>query len=90
MTVDRPVSRRMLLKGLGVTVALPWLESVDVFAAGPAAKAAPKRFACMFIGDGISPPSWWSRTSDSARPRRLLHSAETAMRQEPRRAPGDG
>jgi hypothetical protein len=52
------VSRRALLKGLGFTVALPWLESLAV--AAPAAKAAPKRFACLFIGDGISPPHWWA------------------------------
>ncbi len=60
MTADHPVSRRVLLKGLGVTVALPWLESV-ASAAPAAAKAAPKRFACMFIGDGISPPHWWAK-----------------------------
>jgi hypothetical protein len=29
--------------------------------AGEAAKQAPKRFACMFIGDGISPPHWWAK-----------------------------
>jgi hypothetical protein len=60
MTADHPVSRRVLLKGLGVTVALPWLESV-ASAAPAAAKASPKRFACMFIGDGISPPHWWAK-----------------------------
>ena len=58
MTVN-PISRRVLLAGMGATVALPWLESLAV--AAPVAKAAPKRFACMFIGDGISPPHWWSK-----------------------------
>ncbi|MBY0232067.1 MAG: DUF1552 domain-containing protein [Gemmataceae bacterium] len=52
------LSRRLLLKGIGASVvALPWLEA---FAAGPP-KAAPKRFACLFIGDGISPPHWWAK-----------------------------
>jgi hypothetical protein len=55
------VSRRVLLKGLGVSVALPWLESAAVLGAPAAAKAAPKRFACLFIGDGISPPHWWAK-----------------------------
>jgi hypothetical protein len=55
-----PISRRLLLKGLGATVALPWLESLAV-AAPTVAKTPPKRFACMFIGDGISPPSWWAK-----------------------------
>ena len=60
MTAEPPVSRRVLLKGLAATVALPWLESVAA-ASGPAAKKAMQRFACLFIGDGISPPHWWSK-----------------------------
>ncbi|HEY1189704.1 MAG TPA: DUF1552 domain-containing protein [Gemmata sp.] len=56
---ETPLSRRLLLKGLGVTVALPLLESLSP--AAPAAKVAPKRFACLFIGDGISPPHWWAK-----------------------------
>lgn len=51
----------MLLRGLGVSVALPWLESASVFADAPAKVKVPQRFACMFIGDGISPPHWWSK-----------------------------
>lgn len=64
MTTD--ISRRLLLKGLGVTVALPWLESFKAMA-GTAAdvKKAPQRFACMFIGDGISPPHWWAKGKGS-------------------------
>jgi hypothetical protein len=54
------ISRRVLLKGLGATVALPWLESASALADSPA-KPAPKRFACLFIGDGISPPHWWAK-----------------------------
>ncbi len=60
MTAKTAVSRRVYLKGLGVTVALPWLESVPVLAA-PAAKKPAQRFACLFIGDGISPPHWWAK-----------------------------
>jgi len=56
------VSRRAVLKGLGATVALPWLESAAAAAPG----GPPKRFACLFIGDGISPPHWWARGSGAA------------------------
>lgn len=57
------LSRRVLLQGLGASVALPWLESAHLLAQGTPAPAAqsPKRFACCFIGDGISPPHWWAR-----------------------------
>lgn len=55
MTPANHITRRAALTGLGATVALPWLESL---AAAAPAKKAPQRFACMFIGDGISPPHW--------------------------------
>ncbi len=62
MIDDFKLSRRVLLKGLGFTVALPWLESMNAMAVAPtAAKKTPKRFACLFIGDGISPPHWWAK-----------------------------
>ncbi len=69
MPASQPaISRRVLLKGLGASVALPWLESMS--ALGREAIAAekaktPQRFACMFIGDGISPPHWWAKGNGS-------------------------
>lgn len=63
---SREVSRRMVLKSLGATVALPWLESLRVVAAdSPASAPRPKRFAFMFFGDGIHPAEWWSRGEGS-------------------------
>jgi hypothetical protein len=62
-------SRRLFLRGVGVTMALPWLESVQVW--GQAAvgadglAACPKRFAALFMGCGISPLQWWARGSGS-------------------------
>jgi len=53
-----PISRRVLLKGLAATVALPWLESIPVRAESTKPR---QRFACLFIGDGISPPHWWAK-----------------------------
>src|SRR3954470_9686635 len=59
------ISRRTLLKGVGVTVALPWLESLPLWgsqaAPGRPAAAPPKRFAALFMGNGISPRNWWAR-----------------------------
>jgi hypothetical protein len=58
-------TRRTLLTGVGVTMALPWLESIPFgganSVAGTPAAAHPKRFAALFMGNGISPPNWWAR-----------------------------
>jgi len=60
-----PLSRRVVLQGIGATVALPWLESGRLLgaeaAAGDEKKSPPKRFAFLFFGDGIHPPEWWSK-----------------------------
>jgi hypothetical protein len=63
MNAEGKISRRLLLKGLGASIALPWLESGHLLADGnaPALVRRPQRFACLFIGDGISPPNWWAK-----------------------------
>src|SRR5262245_64920897 len=53
------LSRRTFLAGVGVTVGLPWLESLSGSGAAPAAH--PRRFAALFMGNGISPPHWWAK-----------------------------
>ena len=53
------MSRRTLLQGAGVTMALPWLESLPVW--GDESKAAPRRFAALFMGNGINPKHWWAK-----------------------------
>ena len=58
-------SRRTVLKGLGATVALPWLESIRATAAERTENAPPKRFAFLFFGDGIHPDEWWSKGNGS-------------------------
>lgn len=64
--MDSQFSRRVVLKGLGATVALPWLESLCSAAADrPAENAPPKRFAFLFFGDGIHPAEWWSKGDGS-------------------------
>jgi len=65
--MNRKISRRAVLKGLSVSVALPWLESVSVWGNDSVnVTAAPKRFACLFQGDGISPPDWWAKGQGEA------------------------
>jgi hypothetical protein len=61
------LARRTFLRGVGVTMALPWLESLPVWgeaavksdAAGP----FPKRFAVQFMGNGINATHWWAKGS---------------------------
>ena len=67
----RNLGRRALLKGAGVTISLPWLESVRVRAsddAPPAAKTdqPPVRFACLFSGNGFHSREWWAKGEGDA------------------------
>ena len=59
------LSRRTFLRGAGVTMALPWLESLSGFGVGSARAAVtpvpPQRFAVLFMGTGISPGRWWAK-----------------------------
>ncbi|MFZ9856167.1 MAG: DUF1552 domain-containing protein, partial [Limisphaerales bacterium] len=59
-------SRRNFLRGVGVTMALPWMESVTVWGDTPAsAKApsseAPVRLAVLFSGNGFHSKEWWAK-----------------------------
>ena len=58
-------SRRTLLRGLGVTMALPWLESLPVWGDEPVgqkqASEAPVRFAALFAGNGFHSQEWWAK-----------------------------
>ena len=52
------VDRRTVLRGAGVTMCLPWLESLSAFAATPSGSAFPKRFAVLFMGNGVNEDHW--------------------------------
>lgn len=58
-------SRRTFLRGAGVAMLLPWMESIPVWGAVPskAGKAAvfPKRLGVMFMANGVNPDNWWAR-----------------------------
>jgi hypothetical protein len=55
---SRAFSRRVVLKGAGCSMALPWLMSVNAWADTPAAADFPKRFAVMFLGCGVNENYW--------------------------------
>src|SRR5208283_5469914 len=60
----RPMTRRTLLRGLGVTMALPWLESLSVWADEPVvgrASEPPVRLAVLFAGNGFHRQEWWAK-----------------------------
>ena len=70
-TAARLPSRRRVLHGLGVTMALPWLESVAVRGAAPAAAGRagdgpPIRLAVMFSGNGFHAKEWWAKGEGAA------------------------
>jgi hypothetical protein len=65
---NQPFSRRTFLRGVGVSMALPWLESLPVLGQnGSPAQAArpPVRFACVFSGNGFHSREWWARGEGS-------------------------
>jgi hypothetical protein len=61
------LSRRAMLRGLGVSIALPWMESLtaagEPAVAGAAAAAPPLRLAVLFAGNGFHSKEWWAEGS---------------------------
>jgi len=64
MTTKRnTISRRTVLRGLGATMALPWMEAMGQAApaaamTGQSTAAAPLRMAFVFTPNGVHYPSW--------------------------------
>lgn len=56
------ISRRTILRGLGVSMALPWLDAMTpravAAAASAAAPAAPTRLAFVFMPNGVNYEAW--------------------------------
>ena len=62
-------SRRHFLRGAGVALALPWMESMPLFAQEAKTAASnqpPLRFACIYFSNGVAPAHWWAKGSGSA------------------------
>jgi hypothetical protein len=57
------ISRRAILRGAGVTIALPWLESFAAKAGTKGAEAFPKRFGVVFLGCGVNEDHWGAEGS---------------------------
>ncbi len=64
--VNHQFSRRTFLRGVGVTMALPWMESLNVWGDTPPlsirpASEAPVRLAVLFSGNGFHSKEWWAK-----------------------------
>jgi len=60
----RHPSRRHFLRGVGVALALPWMESLPLFGQAPAALKAntpPLRLGIVYFSNGVEPIHWWAR-----------------------------
>jgi hypothetical protein len=59
-----------MLRGVGVTMALPWLESLnvwgDVLSTTATASEAPVRLAVLFAGNGFHSQEWWAKGEGKA------------------------
>ena len=65
--VNRAPSRRNFLRGAGVAMALPWMESLRLSAAETApvpasiADKPPVRFGIVYFSNGVEPEHWWAK-----------------------------
>jgi hypothetical protein len=55
--MTRPINRRMMLKGMGTAMALPWLDAF-ASAAPVATGSIPKRVAFFYVPNGVILPDW--------------------------------
>lgn len=56
--MGRKLSRRLILKGAGASLALPWLESLSPAATEERLKEPPLRMAFLFMPNGVRPDHW--------------------------------
>ncbi|HEX4591257.1 MAG TPA: DUF1552 domain-containing protein [Gemmataceae bacterium] len=64
MNLIQPFCRRTFLRGVGVSMALPWLESIPVWGDDKSKHASsepPVRFAVLFSGNGFHSKEWWAK-----------------------------
>ena len=58
-------SRRHFLRGVGVALALPWLDSLPAMAQATAAKGVasgpPLRLGIVYFSNGVEPAHWWAK-----------------------------
>lgn len=56
------LSRRTVLRGLGVSLALPWLEATGTIAKAAVAAPSPTRMGFIFVPNGIVMENWTPKT----------------------------
>jgi hypothetical protein len=69
MSKSRVISRRMVLRGLGASLALPWLEAMTPAIAGTGAgkgAASPLRMAFFYVPNGVHMPLWQPKEEGKA------------------------
>src|SRR5688572_3348376 len=62
----RHASRRHFLRGMGVALAVPWMESLPLLGQGSVganASAPPLRLGVVFFSNGVEPIHWWAKGS---------------------------
>jgi hypothetical protein len=64
------MSRRHFLRGMGVALALPWMESFPLVGRAVAATAKtdgpPLRLGIVFFSNGVEPIHWWAKGSGAS------------------------
>jgi len=60
----RKLSRRMILRGAGASLALPWLESIKAASPDERLKEPPLRMAFLFMPNGVRPDHWTPQGDD--------------------------
>jgi hypothetical protein len=58
------VSRRHFVRGVGIALALPWLESLPLFgqsATGATLSTPPVRLGVIYFSNGVEPIHWWAK-----------------------------
>ena len=61
---NRFLSRRAILRGVGVSMTLPWLESLKTWGSEEVSDGTsqpPVRCVCLFSGNGFHTKEWWAR-----------------------------
>jgi hypothetical protein len=70
MSIDpRHPSRRHFLRGVGVALALPWMESLPVLRQAATAvngNTPPLRLGIVFFSNGVEPVHWWAKGSGAS------------------------
>ena len=62
-------TRRHFLRGMGVALALPWMESLPLLgqvAAAARSNTPPRRLGIVYFSNGVEPIHWWAKGQGAA------------------------